>query len=439
MEQRAPATTLLDATRAFEPFDLRPGTPEWSYYVTLDDYLGPEVRHATLRMARTLTQWAAGRASGRDGERPKLKLSGHKGTGKSTELRRLAEAVSAQFEVITCPLFDTLNIDDVDARDALFAVGVAVVDRVRNHGALGSLDGDPDAKEALALLRSGLPQVTVAEASVGFDLFKLVSARLRFDQGTRDSLRQFVSERPANVVGLVDVAIKLLEGIVERPVLLVLDDLDRVVHNAAHRDRLFGVDFPLLLRPRSAMVLTVPMDLHHDSSFTELHASGRNHVLRHVKLWKDRRSSERYEPGWSVLRSFVTRRAMPSLFAPAALDEALALSGGSFEQLRRLLHEACDSADARGSGTVERVDVAIAARELRADLVRLFGAQRHIEALERVRRDRTFQPPGDLEYLPMLAVMEYENDNPWYDVNPLLVDYVSERVKELRARADEQR
>lgn len=424
-----PATTLQEAANAFEPFALRPHRPEWALHVPLDDYLGEDHIYATQHKRLALQRWANRQRKGQRTTWPMLKLSGHRGTGKSSELHRLADLVSQDFEVVWCALPEILNYDDLNARDILFAIGAMRITRLDNYRELATLDSDPEARRFIKQMKPALPGVEVESLSIRI-IGTLISTNLRANEAMRKGLRALTARQPESVQSLVAKALRMLEGVVERPVLLILDGLDRAGPSASGRDRLFGVDLPLLLAPPAATLLTVPLDLQYDDSAVELHQAGSNHTLRHVKLWTKHQCTSRYEPGWERLRTMVHRRVIPQLIRPEALDRAIEMSGGSMSQLNSLLQRGCIHADYRDDAAVACKHLQAAERELRSELVLLFGNREHVQRLDRVRTEHALAPEHDLRYLPHLAILEHDNDNPWYLLNPLLKAYVEQRVHE---------
>lgn len=419
-------TPLQQALLAFEPFELRPEQPERFYIPSRRTYRGPAF-DPLLNIERHLDRYARGPAP--QARPPKLLLSGHRGTGKSTELRHLAARLGDRFEIILCSTSQLLAESDFDARDLLLVLAHQVAQRVEKYDGLAALDQDAEAQAALRWLKGGLADrvpLHLEDKAVSFSLLGVLSGRLRLEGRTRAELRRLAESQPADLRALLNRPLVHLEGLVGRKPLLILDDLEKYPPEAEGRDRVFSTDLALLLSPEAPMVLTVPVDVRYDPRF----AAVQNHqprplMLGHIKLWEDRGQTP-FAPGWQVLRDFVAARAPLELFEPAALERAIAQSGGSFDQLRRLLHRALDLADAQGDPQVNTAHLAHAERELRADYVRSVGAHMHTRQLQRIHAERRIQPPEDLRYLATLAVMEHENDNPWYDVNPVFLDFVLE-------------
>lgn len=424
-----PAQTIAEALDRFLAYALDPALGSWSQYVRERlTYLGEGAygRQGDVRpLGRVLTREADREPALRSC--PKVLISGHKGAGKSTELNRLAEELSDRYEVLHASVTSYLNENDVDARDLLYVLAGLAVDAVRRYQGLPLLDGDDEASAALELLHKQMPRPKLRDVEVGFGFFG-VTARMRLDTELRQELRRIANLRPDDLRTVVDRCFAALEAIVERPVLVVIDDLDKVDPGAQGRERLFSLDFPLLLAPRTCVVYTIPIDVQYDERCVSVHHAPHRVVLGHIKLWEDRDRRAHFEPGWAVMREFVARRMDLALIEAPQLDRAIALSGGSFDQLRWLLHGSLDYCDFNGSDRIDAAALDNAAHRLRGDMVRLWGSPRHLAALHRIHQQKSCQWPEDLAYLPLLAVQEHVNDVPWFDVNPVLLPQVLQQA-----------
>ena len=362
----------------------------------------------------------------------KLLVSGHKGTGKSSELKRIANAFSDRFEIVHFQSAEYINESDVDVRDILFAVAGLVVDRLRDYQGLATIEKDPEARSAFELLGGRIPTLKT-DGALELSLFGTLKLRIRTDTRLRDELREAARDRQEDLLTLLNRLLEHLRGAVERPVLLIIDDLDRLQPELDLLRPVFTEDFQLLLAPRVSAIYTLPMEVHHDAELTTIFNKEHKFLLGHIKLWTDRGRTERFDPGWAVMHSFVNKRVEATLFAPEAVERAIALSGGSFQQLRWLLRTAVDHADWRGDAVVGLPSVSHAVNDLLRDFVRAFGATKHLEALARIHDERAIDPPGDLHYLRSLVVLEHVNDKPWFDVNPIFLPHVESEWTARRA------
>ena len=133
------------------------------------------------------------------------------------------------------------------------------------------------------------------------------------------------------------------------------------------------------------------------------------------------------------MRQFVRLRMDGGLVEEDALGEAVAHSGGVFQQLQRLMEDACVTAITRGAPVVTRPDVREAAAALRNQLERSLTDEDH-EILAAVdRRKQASSDDATLALLHGLHLVEYRNLERWCDVNPLLEQTLRERERRVTA------
>ncbi|MGA7891982.1 MAG: hypothetical protein WCA49_02055, partial [Candidatus Sulfotelmatobacter sp.] len=116
-----PAETLLEAYQAADPRPLASGDP---YFV---DLTVARASKATEHLKRMITNCAEGRFSA-------TAFSGHRGSGKSTELRRLEKELSASHYTLYLDVNDFLDAADVDYTDLFLLVSRTLLDKLREHG-----------------------------------------------------------------------------------------------------------------------------------------------------------------------------------------------------------------------------------------------------------------------------------------------------------------
>ena len=144
-------------------------------------------------------------------------------------------------------------------------------------------------------------------------------------------------------------------------------------------------------------------------------------MLRNVELWErgDRQQTE--SKGIDLLTQFVHNRMDPSMIEQTkAVERAAHYSGGIFRQLASIMQISLDHAIEQERERVEEEDVVFAANELRKGLMRIF-TQQNMDDLEKVYLNNDHPDRGSITPLFLnLAILEYENGDFWYDVNPVL-------------------
>lgn len=420
-----PATNLVEAINRFtpEPIEFGVGSKNQAFYVERPD--------DPLRKLRVnLLSSPAGSV--------KTLLAGHRGTGKSTELNRLAAdpEIQERFAIVGFSVQESLEITDVDHVDLLFTMVAQTYDALSSDGAplglreqtIKALEGwrsrVVERMEEVAKGTSGeLSAGSGGEGLLGF--FGKFGGRLRFERTTREVTRQVIQPRIGEFLGhvqdfFIDVQVALDADRGKR-LLVLIEDLDKLP-DIDKAEALFSSTGPYLADPPARIVYTVPIALHYKNSFAQIVSLfGESTLVPNVRLVSNDDGRKPYQDGIETLRAFVEHRMALSLVEEDALRESIELSGGLFQQLRRLIYNACHTAVGRKAQRLSRADVQDAASELRAELERPLTRE-HIAILHEVHATKQASAEGAaLDLLHHLRLMEYRNGERWCDVNPLLL------------------
>ena len=135
------------------------------------------------------------------------------------------------------------------------------------------------------------------------------------------------------------------------------------------------------------------------------------------------------------MRTFVYRRMKKELIEPKALDFAIKMSGGVFREGARIMQIAADSAIEKERGRILKEDVKRAEREIRSDFKRILESDDYntLSEISKSNDIRGIEKIGHL--LHNLSVLEYENEENWYDIHPTLDELLKTRTPVLKPRA----
>lgn len=361
---------------------------------------------------------------------PKYFFSGHKGCGKSTELRRLAAnpEIRQKYYPIHFTIRDEADINDLDYKDVLLALGRQMY---QQYTARGGKLRDALEKE-LENWRGKVSEEFVRSSRLaGFEISGGVDAlaaqfglKMKLEPQTRRVLRQVIEP---NVKGLVDV-INLIAAEIQahekRMPLILIDDLDKP--DLAIAREIFYAHLPTMRQPNCAIVYTLSSALFYSTEFKPV--GGEAKFLPNVRLHTP--DGKQDDAGWTAMREFAHRRMAPELIEPDALDEALRLSGGVFSETARLMRAAIQRA--RRSRRVQREHVQGAVTELRSEYRRMLLEEKWRRILIRVHNTHRLSAANPEEseiigkLLQILALLEYNGDGSWWDVHPALIKLLEE-------------
>jgi hypothetical protein len=391
-------------------------------------------------------------------------LSGYRGTGKSTELRRLAQYLSKRdYFVVLVPMLEHYNMTSpIDVTDFLLTVAGAFGDGLadpstgilkdnprhqsyfeRFQSFLGSLSLDFGALD----IKTGIPPASFA-AQLKFNLrgnpaFK---AKLQhFLQGAVGTLVEHVHEYFHDRLALVAQAIGP-----DVPVVLLVDDLEKMRGETSAAESvqqsvaaLFSTHGERLRIPGLHVLYTAPLYLRvREPGVGNVYGNG-FHVLPAIRL-REKLSRSPVPVAFDVIERIVRRRGdwQRLLGSRDVLDEVIAYSGGHFRDLLSLLREIAK----RGTFTKDRhgtTPLPVPSEVVRAAVYQVQSEYLPIPDddilwLEdiRVSNEHNIRTMTDVPRFSRLLdnhlAVGYRDGLEWYDVHPLIYPFVERRATELR-------
>jgi hypothetical protein len=359
---------------------------------------------------------------------------GPRGSGKSSDLRRLKAAVRGRYEVVLLDLNNEVNPAEFELAELVLAIAMGVERHMREfvHKPL------PDA--LLARLVDWFSRVTredlrtrVVEVGTNWGLLKSVLGMLKVQSEARTTVVRELKRYPGELVVECNLLLAAAQDLLEpgRELLVVVDNLDRYEPEVVNRslcdgrDLLGALDSNLLLTPPVSLALR-PVGESLDSLYEPVV------VLPTPALRGPKDPPETVkDPGRALFTDALQRRIdLPAVFAEPerAVPHLLALTGGSLRDLWEHLREAIVVA-AGPKVTVEDLDTALRRRiSLLRDQVDTSGM---VEMLVEVHRAGRLQPnQAALEAVFRRWLLKY-NSSDWYALHPYVL--AMPRVQELLA------
>lgn len=380
---------------------------------------------------------------------PRLLLSGLMGSGKSTELLRVAAEARRDWFVVYLDLGralanvfqDAAGLQLLTAWEVCFLIGVTTIAQAVEL--LGDDAVSAEARRGLeaawARASNDKPERTLDSASLGKALLTGAGAALgglvaeTFKgwlpikvgiKGRPDFDAQ--SEEVRGIASAVNRVFKELQQ-KHRRVLVIVDGLDRI--KSAERAKAVFIDSTLVASLECATLLCAPFAPHRHLEAYLAQGFVRFRLLCEPVLSASNTSGKALEPdprGLAVLHEVFARRAklagLEGALTTTQLDRLALYSGGRLREFVRMLNELALRGWRREADALDDNDVAAVLDRTRRDVEESLRKD-HLELLRSVLADPKHElPDSDLaaELLHSERLLVYPNESEWFFPHPLL-------------------
>ena len=341
-------------------------------------------------------------------------------------MAKLEAHLQDKFFVVRYPLRDVLNSFDLQYLDILLSMALQLAEKAKSEKlelaevtltkleTLWSFGKDIDVQRETGLSRGGETNIGIGGALAA--LLQL-SARLKSEHSTREAVREKVKHRVSDLLEGLDTLARDIESLTQKQVLCIVEDLDKI--DLGKAKDIFYSHGESISAPEVAIIYTFPIALRRSAEFKEIsNYYSATYTLRNFKV--EHKNGEPDEAGRAALRQILLNRLEPNLLGEDALESLINYSGGLPRELIRFARDACVEADISGDASVNAAHVIAVISEERKkfegmlsekqlSLLKTAEERRHIDQTEAYR-----------ELLHTLSLLEYENDELWYDVNPVV-------------------
>ena len=367
-------------------------------------------------------------------------FTGHRGCGKSTELKRIQKEWEKYYRVIYLEVNEETDINDVGYTDFYLITIKQVEFEMRRLG----LKLDPRLMENFEAWFKDVTQETerTVESSVSVEgevtlgpeapfLAKLLVKLLAQIKGSdkqkktiRQTLEKDISRLKADINLLLNDAVKKLRKNFPqyKGFLIIFDNLDRVPPEVANH--LFFDYAAQLQQLDCTIVYTVPLSVL--SSTKNLNNNfGNPHIVPMVNIYEFNRDNcdlNYNQTGLDTMASLIERRVEADKIFESReqLLELAKASGGHVRQLMQMMQTACLTASTNEHDKINAEDVIYAIKQEQFNFER-FIPQSHYPVLAEVclTKNITKDDVGQL-MLFNTSVLEYNGKNRWNYPNPVV-------------------
>lgn len=366
-------------------------------------------------------------------------ITGFRGNGKSTQLRRLKKLLEDEgHTVFLIDLLDWMMMSKpIEVSDFLLTVVGALdeAQRAQGFGAhTGFFDGLRDWLSATVGAEDVEVEVQAGVVGLKAKLKSNPTFRERLQEHLRARVSQLVLDARAYVSHMVD-TIRRTTGDPNRKVVVLVDSCEQLrgsgddatrVQTSAHE--LFVNQADNLQFPKLHVVYTFPPSL-----LPLAQNLGRAYGGRAITTWPNVRVRTRHggradEAGIRTLRTVVDKRFAPRarLISDAHLDQLAAASGGDVRDFFRLVRECLVDIDPQSGGVATDDHIKRVIAQLRRELLPIAEDDKRWLARIHERKDVALENiasiPTLIRFFDNNLIMNYENGEAWYDVHPLVID-----------------
>lgn len=378
-------------------------------------------------------------------------LTGHRGVGKSTELKRVKKILETGGEgrQLFVSYFEAerwLDLSDPGAPEVMLQIARQLVDDLKTAGfgfgreRLSAFFGEVREILSREVRLTGV-KIPAGVAEFGLALKETPALRTQLRSVLEGQLPTLYDLINREVIAAAREWLRLPENGGYDDIVVIADELDRIPQRVVNQQGLTNhenlfLDHAGLLRALSCHVLYVlPIELALSLSHGRLRQVYGSEILVLPVVPVATRGGDDFGPGLGAVREVVRRRVQKAgaraegLFAdPTSLDRLCRLSGGHLRNVLIFLRSALD----RSALPITAEAVARTIRRQADDIARPLGRE-DWAALRQVRASKERYegaPERWYRFLKDQYVYAYEDaDGTWYDWNPLLGEVPPPRLE----------
>ena len=330
---------------------------------------------------------------------------------------------------------DMVELSDVNHVNILYSVAIRMMQRAQKESVEIPEQTEEKLVKWFTQTKSEVYTKQIQEKiSIGANLFEFFTGKLQTEKAFREEVKETFENSISDLARQIDAIATEIQLATKQRVLVVIDDLDKLDLPLVRA--IFQDNINSLYLPNIQIVFTIPIAVIRETDLVATIETYSQIIRLPVTKFFHQEDSHRQgaapiEENVETLARILRKRIPEELIEPEIVREMVLTSGGVLREMVRLGQECCREClltlDMEPEKADVKIDAAIlqeAAKNLRIQFARTLGSNL-LELL--VKTYENFAPPDAtsedfLELLHGLYVLEYENDELWYDLHPLIQD-----------------
>ena len=334
-----------------------------------------------------------------------------------------------------------IEMSDVNHINILFAIAVSLMEEAEKRQIRIKQSTKDSFYQWFATRTQIQSEEYKAEGSVGFNLFKLISGKLKADAATRNEIKQEFTRKIADLIAQINIIASVIYAETNQDVLVIIDDLDKLDLELVRE--VFQEHIKALFQPNFRIIFTIPISALREVSLMSMIETETSDQIIAMPVSKLFAKGERSQPNavpktepTARLCEILQKRIQPELIEAQTAEKIIIYSGGVLRELIRIANECCRICLRLVRRYPERTDIKIndailkeAITKLSLDFDTRIGTDDY-KILETTYKESRPNDPKEQKFLDLLHglyILEYRNAQLWYDVHPIVTELLQER------------
>ncbi|MEA5509279.1 ATP-binding protein [Crocosphaera sp. UHCC 0190] len=371
----------------------------------------------------------------------KIIFTGHRGCGKSTLLAKFRQLIIDEYFTVFFSISDIIEMSDVNHINILFAIGVQLMAEAEAQNIEISESIKQQFYKWFASHTRIIQEDLKTSGSLGINLFEIITGKLQADKTVRDEIKQTFLRDISKLISRINEIAATISSVSNKKIIVIIDDLDKL--DLAVVREIYKDNIKALFQPSFMIIFSIPIAAYREVDLKDAMETETNDRIIPMPVYKIFNKGEsRKENAVTIpqtnetLLNVLNKRISTDLIEDETAKEIILYSGGVLREVIRIANGCCRICLQLLRKNTDNKDIKInyevlkeAIKKLRLDFsIRLGKAD--YEILEKTYQVFNPDDPKDQKFLDLLHglyVLEYRNDELWYDVHPIVIELLKRR------------